>query len=331
MPLISVIVPVYKVEPYLRRCVDSLLAQSFSDLELILVDDGSPDNCGAICDEYAARDGRVHVIHKENGGLSSARNAGIDWAFQNSDSRWLAFVDSDDWVHPQYLELLYRAAVENDVPVSACNYQKVFGDQPEPPVLSEATVTDWETVLIEHDVQAVIACNKLLEKSLFEGLRFPVGRIHEDEFLTYRLLHRAQRLAYLPAQLYYYYQNPAGITHAGFSLKSLDKLLALEERARFTRRHGHRPLFLRDLRICLNKHLKAAEILRAEETIPLPVRTREIRHLRRRVRRMLLRWGIWALPLRKSLRYYRFAFPVCARIAGAMVRPVRRLFKNGRG
>ena len=106
MPLISVIVPVYKVEEYLSRCVDSILSQTFEDFELILIDDGSPDNCGKICDEYTKKDNRVHVIHQENGGLSSARNAGIDWAFENSDSEWLTFIDSDDWVHIQYLDLL---------------------------------------------------------------------------------------------------------------------------------------------------------------------------------------------------------------------------------
>ena len=110
VPKVSVIVPVYKVEAYLHRCVDSVLNQSFSDFELILVDDGSPDNCGAICDEYAQKDSRVHVIHKTNGGLSDARNAGIDWAFANSDSQWLTFIDSDDWVHRDYLKLLLGAA-----------------------------------------------------------------------------------------------------------------------------------------------------------------------------------------------------------------------------
>ena len=103
MPTISVIVPVYKVEPYLNRCVDSILRQTYQDFELILVDDGSPDRCGEICDEYARQDSRVHVIHKENGGLSDARNAGIDWVEANSDSRWLIFADSDDWVHPELL------------------------------------------------------------------------------------------------------------------------------------------------------------------------------------------------------------------------------------
>ena len=120
--LISVIVPVYKVEKYIHRCVDSILTQTFTDFELILVDDGSPDNCGIICDEYALKDNRIHVIHKENGGLSDARNAGIDWAFENSNSEWLTFIDSDDWVHPKYFEAMVRAAQIYRTEIAICNY-----------------------------------------------------------------------------------------------------------------------------------------------------------------------------------------------------------------
>ena len=108
MGRISVIVPVYKVENYLHRCVDSILGQSFADFELILVDDGSPDNCGSICDAYAVKDSRIRVIHQENGGLSAARNAGIDWVFAHSDSQWLTFIDSDDWIHGSFLQILHR-------------------------------------------------------------------------------------------------------------------------------------------------------------------------------------------------------------------------------
>lgn len=110
MPEISVIVPVYKVEKFLHRCVDSLLCQSFESFELILVDDGSPDHSGAICDTYAEKDPRIHVIHQKNGGLSAARNTGIDFVMANSNSHWLAFVDSDDWVHPDFLKRLYSVA-----------------------------------------------------------------------------------------------------------------------------------------------------------------------------------------------------------------------------
>ena len=131
MAQISIIVPVYKVEPYLRRCVDSILNQSFLDFDLILVDDGSPDTCGVICDEYAAKDSRVHVIHQKNGGLSAARNAGIDWAFAHSDSSWLTFVDSDDWIHPQMLEALHNAVRKDDTSVAVCGYQETSGEDPE--------------------------------------------------------------------------------------------------------------------------------------------------------------------------------------------------------
>ena len=108
VPEVSVIVPIYNVELYLSRCIDSILAQTFTDFELILVDDGSPDKCGEICDKYAAQDKRIHVIHKENGGLSDARNAGIEWTLNNTSCLWITFVDSDDWVHPEYLEILYK-------------------------------------------------------------------------------------------------------------------------------------------------------------------------------------------------------------------------------
>ena len=124
-PLISVILPIYKVEEYLDRCVQSIVNQTYTNLEIILVDDGSPDNCPAICDEYAQQDSRIRVIHKENGGLSSARNAGIDWAFENSNSQWLTFIDSDDWIHPQYLELLPSAVTDNNTDIGSCEYEEI--------------------------------------------------------------------------------------------------------------------------------------------------------------------------------------------------------------
>ena len=124
MAKISVIVPVYKVEQYLNRCIDSLLCQTFSDFELILVDDGSPDACPAICDSYAEKDARVHVIHQANGGLSAARNAGIEWSLQKSDSEWISFVDSDDWVHERYLESLFSAVRETGAEVACTRYYK---------------------------------------------------------------------------------------------------------------------------------------------------------------------------------------------------------------
>ncbi len=241
MPAISVIIPVYKVEPYLHRCVDSVLAQSFIDFEIILVDDGSPDNCGKICDEYAGKDSRVHVIHQENKGLSAARNAGIEWAFENSDSKWISFIDSDDWVSPKFLELLYDAAIRLKARISACAFQKGTDSEMVESQI-EANKIRWDTFYLTDPVTATIACNKLYDKALFISHRYPVGRLHEDEFLTYRLLYNAKEIAVLPARLYYYFQNGEGITKGTFNLRRLDAIKAIDEQCRFLKERGYNEL-----------------------------------------------------------------------------------------
>lgn len=231
MPTISVIVPVYKVEPYLRRCVDSILAQTFTDFELILVDDGSPDNCGAICDEYAQKDSRVYVIHQENGGLSAARNAGIDWVFANSGSEWLSFVDSDDWVHPKYLEILYHSAKENDVQISSCMIEKVY-EREQLPVFSEGETInlDVETAYEDHYGMMVLATTKIYSKALFARIRFPVGRICEDSFVTHQLLFACDRVAIVPSVMYYYFQHTDSIMNLPWRPQSIDEIEAREKR-----------------------------------------------------------------------------------------------------
>lgn len=218
MAKISVIVPVYNVEPYLNRCVDSILTQSFTDFELILVDDGSPDNCPAICDEYAKKDERVHVIHQENGGLSSARNAGIDWAFANSDSEWLTFIDSDDWVHTDYLKQLFETAMQAKVDIGICNFVR----SKEPMELNNDlkwTAYSPEDFFVKMQVLSTIACAKLYKKELFIDLRFPLGRYHEDEFITHRALFNVEKIAFLDEPLYFYFINESSITSSRWNEK----------------------------------------------------------------------------------------------------------------
>ena len=191
MPTISVIVPVYKVEPFLSRCVDSLLNQTYRDFELILVDDGSPDSCGDICDRYARQDSRVHVIHQQNGGLSAARNTGIVHCLEESSSDWLAFVDSDDWVHPQYLQRLMEAAEETGCRISVCGFYRSSGeaipeDPESAPVAMEAEAYYCSQI---HEGVTAVAWNKLYHRSLFKHLRYPIGKLHEDEFTTYRAVY----------------------------------------------------------------------------------------------------------------------------------------------
>ena len=228
--LISVIVPVYKVEKYIHRCIDSILAQTFSDFELVLVDDGSPDNCGKICDEYVLKDSRIHVIHKKNGGLSAARNSGIEWAFKNSDSQWITFIDSDDWVHPQYLELLLNANITNstNISFSKLNY---IGHYEVPSALDDNILIQAvraEDVYYDESYGATAACARLFKKYLFKTIRFPVGKWHEDTFTTYKLYFSEKKVSVVDQELYFYFQNSDGIVHSSWNPRKMDLFEAEE-------------------------------------------------------------------------------------------------------
>lgn len=240
MANISVVVPVYKVEPYLHRCVDSILCQTYQEFDLILVDDGSPDTCGQICEDYARKDRRVHVIHQKNGGLSAARNTGISWSAANSDSRWIAFVDSDDWVHPRFLERLYSAAEKTLCRVSVCGFFRTSGETlPEDPE-EEPTALPAEDYYCGqfHEGLTAVAWNKLYHKSLFKTLRYPIGKLHEDEFTTYRALYQAETVAVITTRLYAYYQNPQGIMRSEWSPRRMDMLQAFEQQIAFAQKQG---------------------------------------------------------------------------------------------
>lgn len=255
MPRISVIVPVYKVEKYIRRCIDSLLCQTFRDFELILVDDGSPDSSGTICEEYAQRDSRVHVIHQKNGGLSAARNTGIRWVMENSSSIWLTFVDSDDWVHPEMLEILLDAAGSYEVQISCCGFAQTDGEDPMiPDNIRKQECWEAGAFYQQRHVDATIACAKLYDRNLFSEVRYPEGRIHEDEFVTYRLLFECGRIAYIPAPLYCYYINAEGITKSRWTPKRLDALSAKEEQLRFFSQRSDQKMY----RFCLRNYLETA-------------------------------------------------------------------------
>lgn len=270
MPQISVIVPVYKVEKYLKRCVDSVLRQTFTDFELILVDDGSPDGSPQMCDQYAQQDGRVHVIHQKNGGLSAARNAGIDWAFANSNSRWLTFVDSDDWIHPQTLEALLKAAQDNHVDVSICGFQKTNGEEVEVP--SDLPVQLWspEDFYVQCVASAVVAWGKLYKKDCFSEIRYPVGKLHEDEFVTYRILFQYEKIAFVDAPLYAYFQNPVGIMQTTWTPARLACIDAFFEQIAYFEKHHFEQARLRAAKRILPiiaEHLNAADAIGRKQDV----------------------------------------------------------------
>lgn len=224
LPLISIIVPVYKVEDYLPRCIDSLLAQSYPNTEILLVDDGSPDNSGAICDEYVDKHPNIHVIHKENGGLSSARNAGIDAA----KGDFLGFVDSDDWVEPDFYETLYEMAVRYDVPLvyagrfdnSAANGSQTVGLCPE----KEEVISGQELVrrIFRWEHVDSSACDKLYRRELFADIRYPFGITSEDVSTTYRVALLSGKAAACPRPFYHYFHRPNSISYSSVSQKSLN-------------------------------------------------------------------------------------------------------------
>lgn len=240
--LITVIVPVYKVEDYLERCVDAILCQTYGELEIILVDDGSPDRCGEICEAYAKSDPRVKVIHKKNGGLSDARNAGIEQA----SGRYITFVDSDDWVHEGYVQRLYGLLKETGADVSCCGYLTTGSEQTMEDVSAESVYEFSREEALNELVafgdlhaQMIVAWGKLYKTELFDGIRFPYGRIHEDEFTTYKLLYRAGKIAVTTRQLLYYWQRADSIMAGGFKVKNkLDFLDAQIERGAFFHENG---------------------------------------------------------------------------------------------
>ena len=227
-PEISVIVPVYKVEAYLPSCVDSILAQTFTNYELWLVDDGSPDNCGKICDEYAKKDARIHVIHKPNGGLSSARNAALDVC----KGRYVSFVDSDDWVTPDFLETLYHTLTDFDADISVCGMINHYDDGHET-VLYEPSQKKCvvEGSAIFDTLYQPCAPNKLYPSYMFTDVRYPVGRWYEDVTAYNKILPKIRRLAYTGKNSYYYFIRQGSITHTDYCFKSTELIEACDERA----------------------------------------------------------------------------------------------------
>ena len=226
MPEISVIVPVYKVEKYLDRCIESIVNQTYPDLELILVDDGSPDNCPAMCDAWAERDERIRVIHKKNGGASSARNVGLKIA----KGTWIAFVDSDDWLDKTAFKTLYDIAIRYDVPMAIGGMKVIQDDTGTQAIAKEEAIVLSQTYLLERffrlkgepDTHSV--CGAIIQRDILDGYTFIEGKMNEDVEACYYLARKCEAAVYTDAPLYNYFKNVEGVTNSGFSKKKLDLL-----------------------------------------------------------------------------------------------------------
>lgn len=224
-PLISIIVPVYKVEKYLKRCVDSILTQTYQNMEIILVDDGSPDSCGIICDKYKENDNRIEVIHKENGGLADARNEAITLA----KGDYISFIDSDDWVSPYYVEHLYKAVARCDADLGISWFENVFEgkllqSKPEEELshFEGLTVRECLKKMLYQDGVEVCAWGKLYKAELIKDLRYPVGKLYEDIPVTYETIKRSKKISVIGNVDYYYFQRSDSIQNISFNVRKLD-------------------------------------------------------------------------------------------------------------
>ena len=236
MPLISIIVPIYKVEFFLQRCINSILNQTFSDFELILVDDGSPDRCGEMCDEYAKIDNRICVIHQQNGGLSAARNAGLT----KSSCEWICFIDSDDCIHPDMLKSMYLAALDNHVNMVVCDciqaptLPKDFFDPKNADYATKSVTEDLLCRFFEEKKRAYWTVVPVLIKTAIpRKYPFTVGKIFEDNAVSISWLHEAKEVAFTDQKFYFYMTNPNSITNEAFNKNRLNFLWALEQQISF--------------------------------------------------------------------------------------------------
>lgn len=222
--LISVIIPIYGVEKYLSQCIETVISQTYKNIEIVLVDDGSKDRCPKICDEYANKDDRVIVIHKKNGGLSDARNAGIKVA----KGKYITFIDSDDYIAFNYIEYLYELIIKNNADMSVCQRNDVNENG-----IEIGAKKKYKDYLIENTFMAMsflftkdeldtVAWGKLYKTSMFNDVEYPYGKYHEDVFTTYRLIAKCKRVAIGAGELYYYRHRYESIQTQSFSKKHLD-------------------------------------------------------------------------------------------------------------
>ncbi len=266
-PLISILVPVYKVEKYLSCCVESLINQAYKNLEIILIDDGSPDKSPEICDKFAAQDSRIHVIHKKNGGSADARNVGLDKA----SGEYIIFVDSDDFIHPEMIADLYHAASKEKAEMAMCgfscvgencngleNLEKVSGERR----LNDEIISSndfWSRYYSRPDVVFIAVWNKLVRRELYENVRFKKGKMIDDEFVIHHLLSQCGKVACIKENLYYYRKRTGSIMSSEFSIGHLDVVEARIERALFFKSLGQQHFAEKSVTYALSELLDAKE------------------------------------------------------------------------
>lgn len=334
MPKISVIVPVYKVEPYICRCVDSILSQTYSDFELILVDDGSPDGSGSICDEYAARNSRISIIHKSNAGVSTARNKGVQLVIGD----YVTFIDSDDWISTYYLSKMASEAIEHKAQMVICG---IYMDaQPEQPdalgkdEIDALVMTNRESITkYASDNLANISpvyrspCCKLIRTTIVKAVPFPADRSYaEDAACVYLWMWKSNVIVSISDQLYFYYANPDSACHAEMKMNVIGNFQTESEWIDFYKHNGFDNLIAPTINRYLNDCIWAYNGLSKSSHPENAVKMRKL------CRRAIVKYYP---TIRKNMGLYRvglnFAFPQMLMIRNHLVAALRMLKHNGIG
>ncbi len=307
MPAISIIVPVYNTEQYICRCIDSILSQTFTDYELLLVDDGSTDSSGAICDDYAKQYSSIRVFHQANQGQSVARNTALNWLYDNSDSQFIAFADSDDWMHPKYLELLYRAICKYGAKLSQCKWQTTEG------VIKEREITE-ETLLITPEEQytrwySPFPWGKLYDRSIFQNLRYPEGVIFEDVAIWYKILFSVDSVAIVNDELYYYFQRREGTVNAAWTPAKMAWVSAWDETLAFAEKYNNREVLKEAVKRACWVYKHEVEEIKVSDKLTDAERKRYSTKTIKRLRRVLCRHKKALQEQDLYNRYFAFAFP----------------------
>ena len=317
------IIPVYKTEAYLARCIESVLGQTAKNVAIVLVDDGSPDTSPALCDAYAAKYENVVALHKENGGLSDARNYGLAYVSEKAEAEdFVTFLDSDDFVHPDFAERMLALCAAHGADAAQCGYEKGAADTFSEPQKEDAPVIKSGAESLLYGGMKSQSCAKVYKADIFDGITFPKGVWNEDEFTTWRAIYRARRVVMTEEKLYYYYQHPGSImSDIANKLKdhprAWDFMRAYEERIAFFEKEG-------DLTQVMRTHEKICTdlILRYAEQMQLPKEARNtaasdgtyVRLYRESFGKMIKRRGI---PLPRRLMYIAFyVWPTSAVLPG---------------
>lgn len=309
MDKIAVIVPVYKTEKFISRCIDSILNQTYRDFFLILIDDGSPDNCGRICDEYANKDTRIHVIHQANKGVSAARNAGVDLVMNKSEINWITFIDSDDWVSSNYLEVLLNACIKYDVKIAACRTMVAYVDMPFD-TIETANIKAIKTedyYFIDGNSRSS-SCAIMFTKEVFCSVRFPLGVRFEDTFTTYKLLFQYDLMAYIDNQLYAYYMNPNSFMHEEWNPGRLLSIESVYEQIAFFKSISY-SAYKKSVIVYLNQLIGTMKLIEATNESSY---TKYYKRIKRKLRWALIKYRLYSL--RKYYYYYKFAYPALCKI-----------------